>query len=355
MTCIKIGFVAACISVLAGCGGGGGGGGGSAAPVSASTTFTGAAAVGELVTYTMDTGNLTYSYTIVESQYGLTGRTGSGSLVANADGTYSMSNIPNSKAIILKNGMLVAAIRESFNGVTKTVPIFGVSNPLSSLASAAGTYNYVSYQCPTLNCSAIAATTSYGTFRINNDGTWISCPQTNYDTNPLGCVAGLNGTLNSLGAGKWQLLHNGGGVMGTALAYTASNGQNVMMVDLKDPAHFGYGIVVGSSIAAITSTDVNGTWKEGVFGKASGTSIYGSEDLTITGGNSVTASNIIVNGVAVTDATQTFTLNTPWNGWVTASTGGTPVMMAGTGMFARSDSGTSSGTPWDLIGLGFKM
>lgn len=142
--------------------------------------------------------------------------------------------------------------------------------------------------------------------------------------------------------------------MGTALAYTASNGQNVMMVDFWG-SDVGYGILVGSSIAAISSSDVNGTWKGAVFGKASGTTIYGSETVAVTGGNTATASNIIVNGIAGAGSTTTFILNSPWNGWVTTSSGGAPVMMAGTGMYAEADSGTTSGVPYDLFGIGFKM
>lgn len=61
-------FAAALMSAaLAGCGGGGGGS--AAAP----TTYTAAAMAGELLTYTLDTANLTYTYTITDSMYGLTG------------------------------------------------------------------------------------------------------------------------------------------------------------------------------------------------------------------------------------------------------------------------------------------
>lgn len=339
-------------ALLTGCGGGGGGGGGSAAPAPTPITFTGAAGAGELVTYTMDTTSLTYSYTIVESQYGLTGKTGSGTLAANADGTYSLSNIPNSKAVILKNGMLVAAIRESFGGVTKTVTIFGVSNPLTTLAAAAATYNYESYQCPTTNCSTTPAVTSYGTFQINGTATWVACEKANYATNPAACVGGAStGTLNSLGGGKWQLVSNLGVNIGTALAYTAANGQNVMLIDLKAPGTFGYGIVVGSSQAVISATDVNGTWISGFYGELNGAPAAGYDLATVTGGNSAAITNYVINGVAQANTTSAFTLNSPWNGMIQNNAGGSPGLMAGTGMIAHSDSGAAG----SLIGIGFKM
>lgn len=346
------------VLLLVSCGGGGGGGGSSSpAPTPSpqtSISFTASAVAGELVSYTLNTSALTYSYTILESQYGLTGRSGSGALVANGDGTYSLSGIPNSRAVLLQNGMLIAAIRETFNGITKTVPVIGFSNPLTTVSGIAATYNYVSYQCPTTNCSAIAAMTSYGTFRINPDATWTSCPNANIDTNPIACVAGTTGIINSLGGGKWQVVNSLGGAAGTAIAYRAANGQNVVLIDLKDPLVLGYGAVVGSSVAAITAADVNGTWKEVVYGKASGTTLYGSLTLTVTGGNTDTTSNIVLNGTSVAGTTKTFTLNSPWNGWVSSGSGA-PALMAGTGMFAESESQTISGVPTDFFGIGFKM
>ena len=59
---------------LVACGGGGGGTGTPPPTASTAVTYTAAALPGELVTYTVDPGALTYSYTITESQYGLTGR-----------------------------------------------------------------------------------------------------------------------------------------------------------------------------------------------------------------------------------------------------------------------------------------
>jgi hypothetical protein len=73
---------------LASCGGGGGGGASSAA-----TQYTSVAMAGELLTYTVDPVALTYSYTITESQFGLDGKSASGTLVRNFDGSYTPSGI----------------------------------------------------------------------------------------------------------------------------------------------------------------------------------------------------------------------------------------------------------------------
>ena len=338
------------ITLISGCGGGGGG----ASVITPNpTTFSGSASAGELVTYTMDTNSSTYSYTIVESQYGLTGHTGSGTLISNGDGSYMLSGIPNSKAVILQNGMLVAAIRDTFSGVTRTVTVFGVSNPLTTLAAAAATYNFESYQCATLGgCATVPAVTSYGTFQINSNGTWVSCDQANYATAPGACVGGSQtGTLVNLGAGKWRVLNGAAGVVGTALAYTAANGQNVMLIDLHDPTYFGYGIVVGSSQAAVGASDLNGIWISGMFGELNGAPAIGYDLATVTGGNTVAVTNEVVNGVAIANSINTFSLNNPWNGMIQNTLGGSPSLFAGTGMVAHSATGAAG----SLIGIGFKI
>lgn len=153
--------------VFASCGGGGGGDNSAApapapaanpAPASA-TTYTAAATVGELLTYTADLASRTYSYRIVDSQFGLAGRTGSGTLALNSDGTYTPSGAPNARLIFLPNGLMIGAVRESISGVTRNIPIIGTSNPVTSLNVAQGTYNFVQRSCVPAGCF-----TDYGTF-----------------------------------------------------------------------------------------------------------------------------------------------------------------------------------------------
>ena len=81
-----------------------------AAPAPVVTNFTAVAMAGEVLTYSLDATNLTYSYTITDSQFGLAGKTGSGTLVKNSDGTYSPAGISNAKVIVLPNGLLLAWI-----------------------------------------------------------------------------------------------------------------------------------------------------------------------------------------------------------------------------------------------------
>jgi hypothetical protein len=290
------------------------------APAAVVTNFTAVAMAGEVLTYSLDSTNLTYSYTITDSQFGLAGKTGSGSLVKNSDGSYSPVGINNAKIVFLANGLLLGAIRETINGVLATIPIFGISNPVSDLASGVGTYNFVQRSCLSGSC-----TSYYGTFSIKSDATWTSCPSGNLIT---GCPSSTNtGTLNSLGAGKWQVL-SGATDIGTAIVLN-SDGQNVVMLDLKDTraGGFGIGLLVGSLPQAIDTTKTDGTWVSastngqwGVF-TASGTNISFST----------------VNGIPST-AVNRLTIDSPWVGMGTTTSGGHG-LLAGTGVYLYEDTG----------------
>ena len=308
-------FIAASITLLGGCGGGGGGStstGGAAA-----TTYTAAAMAGELLTYTVDTTNLTYSYTITESQYGLTGKTGSGTLIHNSDGTYSPSGISNAKVAILPNGLLLGAIRETLNGAPTTIPIVGMLSPVTDFNSAAGTYNYVQRYCISGACYS-----GYGTFQITPAGTWTSCPSGNLTT---GCPGATNsGTLNSLGGGKWQAL-KGATDIGTAIVLNSS-GQKVVILDLKNASN-GVGLLFGSAQQTMTTAQTNGTWVA-----ASTTGLHATFSAS---GNQI--SYLTVNGVP-SSLTTTFTSNSPWTGLAATPSGGHG-LMAGTGAYAYENAG----------------
>ena len=103
---------------------GGGGGGSSTAPISNGTTFQAVASEGELVSYTVDTSAMTYSYKIIESAYGKTDVSGNGQLTRNSDGTYTPSGF-NGKVAILDSGLLL---------FTKTSTTMGRERLFPSLA-----------------------------------------------------------------------------------------------------------------------------------------------------------------------------------------------------------------------------
>ena len=155
----------AAAALLASCGG--------SSSDASGTKFTAVAMAGELLNYTIDTANLTYSYTITESQFGLNGKTGSGTLVRNPDGIYSPSGVPNARIVILPNGLLLGAVRERFGASVITVPIIGLSSPVTTLAALARRPTTTSIAAAELAMCA----TDTGTFAINANGTLVLVPE----------------------------------------------------------------------------------------------------------------------------------------------------------------------------------
>jgi len=298
-------------AVLASCGGGGD-------SPSSPTRYTSVAMAGELLTYTVDPVALTYRYTITESQFGLEGKTGSGTLVRNLDGSYSPSGIPNARIVILPNGLLLGAVRERFGAAVVTVPIIGLSNPVTTVSALATTYNYLHR-----GCLGVACATDTGTFVIAANGTWSSCPAGNLAAGacPSG---GRNGTLVSLGDGLWRVMEGSVNV-GTALGFNSA-GQNVLLIDLKDGARgangLGIGLVVGAQQAPLTPVQTDGTW-------IAGTST-GHWAVFTASGTTITLTHL--DGIAVQGPSGSFSPDTPWQGMATTNGGGAG-FMAGNGVY----------------------
>jgi hypothetical protein len=296
-------------------------GGGSGSSDATGTKFTSVAMAGELLDYTIDTVKLTYSYTITESQFGLNGKTGSGTLVRNADGSYSPSGVPNARVVVLPNGLMLGAVRERFGAAVITVPIIGLSSPVTTLSALAADYNYIHRNCLLAVCGA-----SHGTFRINAGGTWSSCRDGNVAAGSCTGSA-ATGTLESLGGGLWRVM-DGSTNIGTAIGF-ASGGQNVIILDLKDvrPAGFGVGMLVGGQQTTMTTAQTDGTWIAGTSG--------GHWGVFTASGNTLTLN--LLDGIPLSLPT-TFTPNSPWTGLATTGAGGVG-FLAGTGVYVLQTAG----------------
>lgn len=302
--------------LLTGCGGGG-----SVTPSTATTTtatevnYTAAATIGELINYKIDTSKLTYSYTITDSQYGLDGKSGSGTLIRNANGTYSPSGISNGKIAVLPNGLMMGALRETINGTLTTIPVLGISNPVADLSKLADIYDYVAKLCIPGGCAV-----SYGTARISADGTVQTCVKQDIASAQNGiCTKGSTATLNSLGNGVWQYLKDGI-VIGTLLGIN-TNGKKTFILDLKNKEQLGTGLIVAANQTPITNNDLNGTWHfHGSYGSAGYATIQDNQVKTFT--------------PQIDGATSFITLNSPLNGFVTNTVGTGLGVLAGTGVYA---------------------
>ena len=305
-------------ALLAGCGGG------SDAPVANTTvTYNAAASEGELLEYTLDINNLSYNYKITESQIGLTGTTGAGTLVANPDGTYTPSTAPSTRVVVLPNKMIVGATTLS----NKVTLIAGVPQATQTVtfSDITGTYNYIGLQCvdsPT--CETTVA--RYGTFNIQNDGTWTECAS-DYTANPTGCVGKDTGTLNALENGKFQIISTSGLDFGTGMYYTQPSGKNIMVVDLKDTneENYGRGMLIGVPQSPVI-----------IDGNADGIYHYNTSG----GDNGALA---VVGNKVVSDSLSIVTDNSPWTGFVTPTDSNTKVLLSDEGtmffiMYAADES-----------------
>ena len=324
---------------------GGGGGGGSASNGSGNTgfaqTYTASAAAGELMTYSIDTNALTYSYTITKSSYGCDVvsapcHTGSGSLIKNNDGTYSPTTSTSSKIFALQNGLLVGSVRITLNGSIQTIPIIGVSNPITTTAGLAGTYNFMSLQCSGKSYGLFTGcSTYYGTATVSSSGTYTTCTSADISAPVHSCANTTTGNVTSLGGGVWQFQASTplvGATTNYLLAFTAPNGQNVGIIDFNDSSIYGYGQSIMSTEVASTSAALAGNY--------AWSNDYGQSGLVTVNSNSTTSTGLNIS------------VNSPWNGIATITGGsyGTGYgIIAGTGVYVYRNPTVSA--PYYEIGL----
>ena len=291
------------------------------------TNFTAAAMAGELLDYSLDTANLTYSYTVTKSQYGLSSTPRTGTLRNNGDGTYTPSGVNNGLVVTLPNGLMLTTIRESINSTLKDIPVMGMSSPVTTLSNM--TFNFIQRACVNIGFSFYSCDSAYGTFRTTASGAWYSCAAGNLAAGA--CTTGYYyyGTLKSLGGGKWQVLDSTNTTIGTAIVLL-SGAQQVVFLDLEDArvGGFGIGLLIGSTQETGTTTQANGTW-------ASSSSNGDSYQFAVSGTQYTCQYR---NGVYCGTNTYPLYFNSPWTGFVTNSFGGTG-LLAGTGMYAYQESG----------------
>jgi hypothetical protein len=307
--------IAAAVSiVVASCGGGGG----ANDQLSASTTYTAAAAAGELVRYTLNTAAGTYSYTITESAYGLTGRQGSGTLTKNSDGTYSPSGF-SGRIAVLESGLVLGAIAEDFNndGTTEVTPFIGASNLVTTAADAAGVYNFISRQCASFDSCA----NEYGTIKVETSGAWTSCAKGNLSDSTPSCLQSVTGNVGSFESGTAKItLGNSITTAGTMFIFKdVTNRQKALILDLNGQSALGTGAVFAATQELPSSAD--GRW---FYTHSNGYSGYVDVESTNYTDHIVSANQT---------NSGSFTLNQPWNGFVTTGFGAI-LMPTGSGLYA---------------------
>lgn len=261
---------------------------------------------GEAIDYRVDAAGRGYEYSITDSASGLAGKTGAGTLAANADGTYTPSGVVNSRVAVLANGIMLGAVRERFGDADATMPFIGLRDTVRTMAALAAQYNYVHRGCST----ATTCDASYGTLRIHSDGAWNSCREGNMAAGA--CTGAVDsGTLESLGDGEWRVKSADGSVIGTATGFDGP-GQKLFVLKLKDARGngFGNGMLIGGEQGLMTAEIADGTYIAGM-----NNGIW----FQFTGkGNEINITHLDFQPM---ELKLTVTPNAPWTGMTTTAWG----------------------------------
>jgi hypothetical protein len=159
----------------------------SGSAIDTAVTYTGAATVGELIAVTANFAQGTYSWTVVQSSYGIAGQTGSGTLTAaTTGGGYTMSNggtlrVTQSGSIFVENLPLTVTSSTVYTGLAAQPP----AQQAPTLADIAGTYAWGVFAHaegakPPYSGLNDSPEVGWGTASINTSGTGRLCKSTAY-------------------------------------------------------------------------------------------------------------------------------------------------------------------------------
>ncbi len=179
-----------------------------------------------------------------------------------------------------------------------------MSNPISSLADAADTYNFVSRQCST-TCSNF-----YGTMKLNSDGTWTSCIAGNLSADGYSCTSSVSGDTGTFTSGR-ATIRVGGVTGGSLLIFKdPTTNQKAIILDFNGATSLGKGGLFAGSQTLPASA--NGNWTY--------TNTLGERGVVTVTGTDFTDIGINRSGSAYS-LTGSFTRDQPWNGFVTTDSG----------------------------------
>ncbi|MDD5059351.1 MAG: hypothetical protein PHQ60_15955 [Sideroxydans sp.] len=336
----ELGIFLAAISalILAGCGGGSSSS--TTPPTTLTYTYTVSAGVGEVLQFTINKTNLTYSYSVIKTSYAASGvsagQTATGALTDSGSGFYAVGTssdnfIQDGKLFPVNDGLLAGHVRINSIGGANRIPVFGVSNPITQLASLAGTYNFQGFACGAPGIANVtgnpACSTNYGTITIDAVGNVTKCDHGDITTAPTTnpCALTQSKTLQVIAAtpGVFDFWDSVTGHTGWFFAYTAANGQKVAVIDNDDAVALRYGHAVLSTYIGATSSVISGNYFKN--------DNEGNERIVTINGSAYSNDN----GFA-----GTISYNSPWNGFSTFSVTSSGVTATGLAMTTGSGAFT---------------
>jgi hypothetical protein len=328
----------------------GGGGGGSTSGIT--QAYTAADGIGEVLRFSVNTTNMTYSYALIDSPIsGVSfSQTHTGALSGvNPVGTYAVlassdGYILGGKVFPIANGVMVGHVEINTSPSTN-IPVFSIPNPITSLLGVGGVYNYQGFSCNATgiaNVSGVPGCLShYGTMSIagysSTNASFTDChsgnvaDQTGNPCSPIsmGTIEPPTGT-----PGVFQLKDSGNNQLGWFFAFTAPNGQVVGVIDHNDTTTPAYGFTVLSPYAPVAFGGSNGSYL-----------VETNENQEQWVNISTTATATLYTSTAQSGVLGKLVPNTPWNGlssYYLPATAVTPTGMAmvtGTGAYTHSSTG----------------
>ena len=306
-------------SMLASCGGGGGG---ASAPVASSSltisfaadTLTGAlggdgaglwdgsgggggadggggAGDGEFVQFHIDFTSLKFSWTVLRSEYGIAGQTGSLDLVKDSAsfGGYRAATGPGAQQaniFVSRSGQVTGSIPLQVGGTTIYMAYNAVryKDAVSTLAQVAGTYG-IGALVRDANTGANPAT-SVGTLKLNADGSGRLCPETGYSD---ACANGFNVAIAYDNPSDPKLLKitssDAHAMVGYGLGRTNDKGVQTAVMDISFVDDHGArktGAIYAAKLSSINfvPSDYSGAWYYSVIDLGSGSRSTGTGRLS---------------------------------------------------------------------------
>lgn len=224
-------------------------------------------------------------------------------------------------------------------------PVIGIPNPISVSSTLAGTYNFVSVQCPSKSQGAMSGCLGrYGSLKIaatdTNKVSYSTCESDDIDKAAPVCISTTTGTGTfDPVLGVWKFSRDGSTNEKYMAAFTASNGQKVAYLDFNDAGGYGFGQATVSEKIALSNDG---------YASAAGDWFL----VNLGPGGNTTSFIVTANADGTVSSGGSMVINRPWAGFVTNTLDTRGMwILAGSGVFTYGGWTDLSGRAKYIIGM----
>lgn len=305
--------------------GGDGGGGAVDLDTIGGTIYNSAQSVGDLLQVAFNETTLEYGYNVIEGI--AAGESGTGTLSLMAGYTqYVYEDEYGTPVLIFPDNVFIAIPGGTDEGLMVGVPSLADDYNISDIQ---GVYNFVE-----LGGSGAFEDYegTYGTFRVNNDGTWDYLEEDNLPAS--GGTPDDSGTWVDQGNGIIYGYRGADKIVNVMIhpSYAGSATEKVLIIDINDQDNNYRGIMLGVKQQEIKSGDGDGTY---TMLESNKDSLY---EIDVSGGT------VTVPG----SATINLNYDYPWTGFVSGDDGTLVLVLPGGIIFG---GGEDAGDSWVFAGI----